>query len=323
MANIDNILLKIEPEMNELNGSIRTFLESESAMMNAIVSRYLQAKGKQLRPMLALLSARLLGEVNANVLCAGAAVEMLHNATLIHDDVIDRSDTRRGRPTINSVWDNHIAVLAGDFFLSKALVCSASTGDLQIMNVLSGLGAELSVGEIEQADNAQQHSITEESYMNIISYKTAALFTACVEVGALAAGADPEKLGPIKKFAHLLGQAFQIKDDTFDYFDDPTVGKPTGNDLLEGKVTLPLIYALRQGSAQAAEMATLLRQPALSPEEVATLVEFAKQNGGIEYSHEVMSRMRDEAFLCLGSYGDSPATADLKEVFTYIINREK
>ncbi len=323
MSSIDSIHNSISAEMSRLNGIIRSHLLSESAMMNAIVERYLLAKGKQLRPMLTILSSRLLGQVGENVLRAGAAVEMLHNATLIHDDVIDQSDTRRGHPTINSVWDNHIAVLVGDFFLSKALVCAASTHDLRIMNVLSGLGAELSVGEIEQADNAQRHNITEAAYMNIISYKTAALFTACVEVGALAAGADTDSLGPIKKFAHLLGQAFQIKDDIFDYYDNPAVGKPTGNDLLEGKVTLPLIHALKQQSPLRDRMAALLQQPELARDDINLLVDFAKQNGGIDYSYEVMSRMRDEAFLCLESYGDSAAAADLKDVFTYIINREK
>ncbi|MDY5416900.1 MAG: polyprenyl synthetase family protein, partial [Sodaliphilus sp.] len=244
MVKLDQIQETIKPELAKLNAIIADTLKSPSALTNHIVTDYLRTKGKQIRPVLVLLSAKLFNGINERVLNAGAAIELLHNASLIHDDVIDQSMSRRGLPTVNSVWDNHVAVLVGDFFVSGALSCAVRAGDIRVLNSLSTMGADLAMGEIDQIDNARSREITEEVYMTIISRKTASLFTSCVEVGGITAGADEESLKKLKRFAELLGQCFQIKDDTFDYFHDPVVGKPTGNDLREGKITLPLIYAL-------------------------------------------------------------------------------
>lgn len=324
MIKLTDIKQSIDAELTQLNIIINDTLRSDNPLMNTIVSNYLKTKGKQLRPMLVLLSGRLFGEINRRVITAGAAIEMLHNASLIHDDVIDESKQRRGVDTINGVWDNHVAVLVGDFFVSRALVCAVETGDSDILKVLSMLGADLSLGEIDQFDTARHHTISEEAYFNIIGKKTASLFTSCVEVGGIAAGAKPEQLKSIKEYARLLGLCFQIKDDIFDYFHNPVVGKPTGNDLREGKVTLPLIYALSQRhNPKRDDMMRLVRKGNYSSGEIETLVEWAKDCGGIEYAVLKMRELCNQASALLDEYGDNETTRAFKSIFHYIIERNK
>ena len=324
MIKLSDIKQSIDAELTQLNIIINDTLRSDNPLMNTIVSNYLKTKGKQLRPILVLLSGRLFGGINKQVITAGAAIEMLHNASLIHDDVIDQSKTRRGVDTINGVWENHVAVLVGDFFVSRALVCAVETGDNNILKVLASLGADLSLGEIDQFDTARHHTINEDAYFNIIGKKTASLFTSCVEVGGLAAGARPEQLNGIKEYARLLGLCFQIKDDTFDYFHDPVVGKPTGNDLREGKVTLPLIYALSQRhNAKRDEMKQILVKGNYSTSEIEKLVEWAKACGGIEYANLKMRELCNKAESLLDEYGDNEDTRALKAIFHYIIDRNK
>lgn len=324
MIKLEDIQHSIGPDLATLNAIINKTLHSSSPLMNQIVSNYLKVKGKQLRPILVLLSGRLFGGVNSSVLHAGAAIEMLHNASLIHDDVIDRSKERRGIDTINSTWDNHIAVLVGDFFVSGALACATHTSSVEILNTMARLGADLALGEIDQFDNARNHSITEAHYFDIISHKTASLFSSCVAVGGLAAGASKAQIEPLKRYAQLLGMCFQIKDDTFDYYHDPAIGKPTGNDLREGKVTLPLIYALEQtGLPEHDEMLALAHKSELSTAEIDRLIEFAKQNGGIEYAYSTMERLRLEANEVLNNYEPSETIDAFKLIFRYIIERKK
>ena len=324
MSRIAEIQQSIAPEMAQLNHIIESVLHSDNTMMNAIVSRYLGVKGKQLRPMLVILSAKLLGTVNEGVLNAGAAVELLHNASLIHDDVLDQSQMRRGRATINGVWDNHVAVLVGDFFVSNALACAAQTGNHRIIGIMAGLGRDLALGEVDQIDNARQRDLTEAGYLRIIDKKTASLFTCCVEMGAIAGGAPDGRVEPLRQWARKLGLCFQIKDDTFDYFDDPTVGKPTGNDLVEGKITLPLIYALSLTERRGHEaMRALVHKPELEPADITALVEWAKECGGIDYAYDVMRRLRDEAAGLLAGYGDNEVTRALCDIFDFIIARRR
>ncbi len=325
MTTLDHIQATIRPELDELNQLIsEVLLNSYSSLTNAIVTQYLHTKGKQIRPILVLLSGKFFGGISHNVLNAAAAIEMLHNASLIHDDVIDRSKERRGAPTINSIWDNHIAVLVGDYFVGGALKCAVNTGDVRILNVLSRLGTDLSIGEIDQIEYAQHRDIDEQLYMRVIGRKTASLFTSCVEVGGLAAGATDEVLGDLKRFAQLLGLCFQIKDDTFDYFNNPTIGKPTGNDLREGKITLPLIYALGQENLPGHdEMIELVHKSELTDDDILRLVDFAKTNGGIEYAHQTMERLRAEAEAIMAPYQPNETISQFNDIFRYIIDRNK
>ena len=322
MVKLEDIKRSIAPDLKALNKIIEDTLQSDSELMNSIVGKYLVTKGKQLRPILVLLSGRLFGGITDNVLYSGAAIEMLHNASLIHDDVIDRSKERHGAATINSVWDNHVAVLVGDFFVSGALSCASRAQDFNILKSLSKLGRDLSLGEINQFDTARSRNINEKAYFEIIGRKTASLFTSCVEVGGLAAGAKPEQLTAIKRYADLLGLCFQIKDDTFDYYNDPAIGKPTGNDLREGKVTLPLIHALsRERAAGGDSMNSLVHKEVLTTEDIETLIEFAKANGGIDYAYDEMKKLRDEAEKELEAYGDCDTVASLKAIFDFVIER--
>jgi octaprenyl-diphosphate synthase len=324
MGEVKKIQENIADDLSSLNDIIKKALESNSALMHQIVSKFLESKGKQIRPILVILSGRFFGGVNNKVLNAGAAIELLHNASLIHDDVIDESKERRGKPTINRIWDNHISVLVGDFFVSAALHCAVQTENHRITAVLSRLGRELSLGEMAQIDNARQHSIDEESYFNIIKHKTASLFKCCVEVSGHVNNANEKELADLMQFTEILGLCFQIKDDIFDYFEDKAIGKPTGNDLREGKVTLPLIYALSKKDApQHDEMVALAKKNELSNEEIATLIEFAKNEGGIEYAYATMERLRNEAFAILDSYRERPVIDDFKTLFNYIIARNK
>ncbi|MDE5869492.1 MAG: polyprenyl synthetase family protein, partial [Muribaculaceae bacterium] len=296
MEQFEKIRMHLRPELRAMNEIITDTLRTGNEMMNGIVTTYLEKKGKQIRPILVILSAKMFGEVNEDVLHAGAALEMLHNASLIHDDVVDETLMRRGESTVNSVWGNHVAVLVGDYFVSNALAAGIKTGHLSIIAALSALGKELSLGEIDQICNAREHHFDEASYFMVIRKKTASLFMHCVRMGAEAVNASAEEIAPMITYAELLGLCFQIKDDIFDYYDNPQIGKPTGNDLREGKVTLPLLYALNHGDQDDADkMRELIKKGDLTTEEINRLIEFAKIEGGVDYAFDVMRKMQEEA----------------------------
>jgi len=308
-----------------MNTIIRTSLATPNALMNQIVESYLTTKGKQIRPVLVMLSAKFFGGVNDDTLYAGAALEMLHNASLIHDDVVDETALRRGLATVNATWGNHLAVLVGDFFVSNALAAGIRTGHLAVISALSDLGKELSLGEVDQICNAREHNLDERSYIDMIRKKTASLFINCMRMGAQTAGADDQSIAPMTEFAEKLGIAFQIRDDIFDYYHDPRIGKPTGNDLREGKVSLPLLYALRPEAKgdEADELRAILRRGDLSEAEISRLVEFAKAHGGIEYAFDYMRRLQSEALEILSQYPDSDWRQAFADLFEFIIARTR
>lgn len=323
MTNFDEIRDLISSDFERLQKIIKQSLSSNSPLLNKIVDKYLETKGKQIRPIIVVLSAKFFGaEVSDGVLCGAASVELLHNASLIHDDVIDETKQRRGHDTINNTWDNHIAVLVGDFFVSNALACAIRTNDFRVISTISELGKELSTGEIDQIDVAKHHSIDEQTYFSIINKKTASLFQSCVKVGGYSVGASDIGIANLSKFVELLGLSFQIKDDIFDYFKDDAIGKPTGNDLREGKVTLPLIYALSHTeSPRHEEMRRLADSDSLTTEQIETLIDFAKAEGGIEYAYATMERLRAEARSILEPYPDNEAKRAFLSLFDYIIKR--
>ena len=323
MTNFDEIRDLISSDLERLQKIIKQSLSSNSPLLNKIVDKYLETKGKQIRPIIVVLSAKFFGaEVSDGVLCGAASVELLHNASLIHDDVIDETKQRRGHDTINNTWDNHIAVLVGDFFVSNALACAIRTNDFRVISTISELGKELSTGEIDQIDVAKHHSIDEQTYFSIINKKTASLFQSCVKVGGYSVGASDIDIANLSKFVELLGLSFQIKDDIFDYFKDDAIGTPTGNDLREGKVTLPLIYALSHTeSPRHGEMRRLADSDSLTTEQIETLIDFAKAEGGIEYAYATMERLRAEARSILEPYPDNEAKRAFLSLFDYIIKR--
>lgn len=312
------------PELGEMNGIIAETLATPNRMMNDIVTRYLEIKGKQIRPILVILSARMFGGVTREVLYAGAALEMLHNASLIHDDIVDETSLRRGVPTVNARMGNHIAVLVGDFFVSNALAAGIRAGDIRVVSALSSLGKELSLGEIDQICNARDHELEEASYFGMIRQKTASLFMNCVRMGAELGGATAAELDRLVRFAELLGLCFQIKDDIFDYYEDTRIGKPTGNDLREGKVTLPLLYALRTAPEDDARpMRDLLMAGTLDTSAINTLIEFAKRHDGVEYAYGRMREMQGEALEILGTFPESESRDAFARIFEYIIARDR
>lgn len=318
------ITAELSPRIARLNEIMSDALHSDDTpLMNEIVERYLQTKGKQIRPIMVMLCARMFGEINDTVLHAAASLEMLHNASLIHDDVVDKTEKRRGRDTINAVWDNHIAVLVGDFFVSAALSEAVRTDSLSIVKSLAALGKELSQGEIHQICNAREHSFLTADYYTAISKKTASLFMHCALVGAEAHGIPLSVSNPLIRYAEILGLCFQIRDDIFDYFPSGVTGKPSGNDLREGKVTLPLLIALINApAAESDAMKKIIRQGCINEVQIRTLTEFTHANGGIEGAYKEMNRLHTEALPLLDSYPDTPARDRLLDLFSFIISRD-
>lgn len=329
-STLDSIGRLIAPELRELNDRIFLALSSPNDMMNGIVKEYLRRKGKQIRPIVVILSARLFAPaVTPKIISAAASVEMLHNASLIHDDVVDESQLRRNEPTINGIWDNHIAVLVGDFFTSTSLQLANETGDLRVIGVIASLGRTLASGELDQIYNARYHRLSREAYFATIDHKTASLFVACAEMGAYAANvdADDSRLGALRLFARNLGLCFQITDDIFDYFPGADhIGKPTGNDLREGKITLPLLSVLLREDAVEGrdEMLALVAKDNLSTDEIGRLTQFAIANGGIEDARAAMADLEAEARAALtGAFDDTPTRAMLLDLLTHVISRTR
>lgn len=312
----------IKEEMARLNVALSDSLKSDNSLLKSVTDYFLEAKGKQIRPMLVILSSKLFGQISRATLDAAVAVELLHSASLIHDDVVDESPARRGRRSVNSIWDNRVSVLVGDYFVSCALKAAIATGDTSIINIIAELGKELARGEIDQIETADSHTIDEERYFNVINQKTASLFSSCMKIGAISNGASEREVEILSTFGEKLGLCFQIKDDIFDYFTNEKLGKPTGSDLAEGKVSLPLIYAIRTGNdRENSDMRALLSKERLTQGEIATLIEYAKKMGGIEYAEETMKRLEAEAIAELAPFGKNEITDSLINILHYITVR--
>ena len=296
---MDYLKLIKQPIEQNLLDFIELFNQSlthENGLLSQALTHIRQRGGKRMRPILMLLLAKNYGDVSQVTQHAAVGLELLHTASLVHDDVVDESSERRGQASVNALFDNKVAVLVGDYILSTALLHVSKTGSQRIVEYLAELGRVLAAGEILQLTNIQNQEISEEVYYQVIRQKTAALFESCAAVGALSAGADENQVKLASKFGQDLGVMFQIRDDIFDYYDSKEIGKPTGNDMAEGKLTLPVIYALN--TVKSDPMMTLARKVkagTVNTDEIAVLVEFAKRSGGIEYAE---SRMQDYHKLC-------------------------
>ncbi|MEG1999538.1 MAG: polyprenyl synthetase family protein [Bacteroidales bacterium] len=320
----DEITIKesIREEMARFNSAIVNSLGTDNRLLEKVVNYFLKSKGKQIRPILVILSAKIFGAINDSTLNAAVAVELLHNASLIHDDVVDGSLLRRGRKSISGVWDNRIAVLVGDYFVSCALKSAILSGSSDVTDAIANLGKELAKGEIDQIETANGHIIDEERYFRVIKQKTASLFASCMRMGGLTNGASADELDILYSFGEKLGLCFQIRDDIFDYFEDDKVGKPTGSDLKEGKISLPLIYAVKNGTGEINDrMRALLSGNSLSDDEIAELITYAKEQGGISYAISVMERLKSDANSILLYFGDSPMINPLRDILHFITVR--
>lgn len=323
MIDRSKIEAPIAAEFARFNREFESSLRSETCRLQAAIDTILKATGKHIRPLLVLLSAKACGAVTESTVNSAVFLELLHTATLIHDDVVDETYERRGVPSLNAIFDNRVAVLTGDYVLSTALIRSLQTGDLRIIGIVSNLGRDLSEGEIKQMETADEQILDEACYLQVIFKKTATLLSACTTIGAISSGCDDETIECMKKFGENLGYAFQIRDDIFDYFKNSNIGKPTGNDIREGKVTLPLLYALRQGGDEAEAMLEIIRKKDFTDEHIDQLIVFAKAKGGIEYAEKRMKEFHDEAVRLLGSLPESPSRQALADLADYIILRDK
>ena len=275
-----------------------------------------------MRPMLLMLSAKNYGKVSDVTLNAALGLELLHTASLVHDDVVDESGERRGQASVNASFNNKVAVLVGDFILSTALLRVAISENILIVKHLSELGRILSNGELLQLSNISNTEISEDIYYQVIEKKTAVLFESCSALGAISVGASDDDIEKAKRFGHNIGMIFQIRDDIFDYFDSKEIGKPTGNDMAEGKLTLPVIYALNHSDSSAMmTLAKKVKAGTINADEIAVLVEFTKQSGGIDYAKRKMEEFAADA----QKYIDECVKPELKEAFTayldYVIQR--
>lgn len=296
---MEHLSLIQEPIQTELEEFVQLFdksLEHPDGLLSQALTHIRQRGGKRMRPMLILLLAKNFGQITEATYNAAIGLELLHTASLVHDDVVDESQERRGQASVNAVYDNKVSVLVGDYILSTALLHVSFTHSEIIVRYLAQLGRTLSDGEILQLSNIQNREISETVYYDIIKGKTAALFEACAAIGAQAGGAGEDDVLAAKKFGQNLGIIFQIRDDIFDYFDSPEIGKPTGNDMAEGKLTLPVIHALNTtGDEEMLRLARKVKMSDIKPDEIARLVAFTKQNGGIEYADRRMWDFHREA----------------------------
>lgn len=311
-------------EFKRFNDEFAASLRSETNRLQSAIDQILNASGKHIRPLLVLLAAKACGQVTEHTINSAVLLELLHTATLIHDDVIDETKQRRGIPSLNAIFDNRISVLVGDYVLSTALIRSIQTGNLQIIGIVSNLGRDLSEGEIKQLETAEESILDEGCYMQVIRKKTAMLLSACAEIGAISAGATPELTATCREFGEYLGYCFQIKDDIFDYFKEANIGKPTGNDIREGKITLPLLHALQAGGREeVADCLQIIHAKDFSSGNIDRLIDFAKANGGIEYAEQRMREYHDKAVRVLNTLPESPAREGLLLLSDFIIERQK
>ena len=324
---MDYLSIITEPISSELTDFIALFNQSLShtnGMLTQALDHIRQRAGKRMRPILILLMAKNFGRITDATQHAAVGLELLHTASLVHDDVVDESGERRGQASVNQVFDNKVAVLVGDYILSTALLQVSYTHSEVIVRCLAELGRTLSNGEILQLSNIQNQDISEDIYYQVIKQKTAALFEACAALGAVSAGATESEVESARRFGRNLGIIFQIRDDIFDYYDHGEIGKPTGNDMIEGKLTLPVIYALN--TMQDDEMITLARKVkngSVTDEEIARLVAFTKANGGIEYADKRMRDFHAEAMFFLETeVKDEAVKRSLKAYLDYVIERK-
>ena len=314
----------IEAELADFVDLFNKSLEHSDGLLSQVLDHIRQRAGKRMRPMLILLMARNFGKVSDVTQHSAVGLELLHTASLVHDDVVDEIGERRGQASVNATYNNKVAVLVGDFILSTALLHVSYSHSEKIVRYLAELGRILSNGEILQLNSISNAEISEDIYYQVIKQKTAALFEACAGIGAMSADASPVQVEEAKRFGQNLGIIFQIRDDIFDYYDSKEIGKPTGNDMTEGKLTLPVIYALQStGDEEMMKLAKKVKAHTVSQDEITRLVEFTKMNGGIEYADKRMWEFHEEAMNFLDTYvKDKSIYNALKAYLDFVIERK-
>ena len=324
MDKLQQIRLPIVKEFEEFKSLFDASLQSSNPLLSEVLTYIKQRNGKMMRPILTLLMAKLFGEINYSALHAALSLELLHTASLVHDDVVDESDKRRGQSSVNAIYNNKVSVLVGDYMLATSLKHSAMTGSIRIVDLVARLGQNLAEGEIIQLTNINASEFSEEVYYDVIRKKTAALFTASAEAGAVAVNSSDEMAQNARLFGEMIGIAFQIKDDIFDYYSSGEIGKPTGNDMSEGKLTLPALHVLNTlGDEKMCQLAFRIKSLDATDAEISLFIDYVKKNGGIEYARQVMVDYRNKALDLLPSTADTTIKDALTAYIDYVIEREK
>ena len=320
---VKEIMAPVSTEMSEFEVRFRTSMKSKVPLLDKITHYIIRRKGKQMRPLFIFLTAKMLGKVNDTSYNAATLVELLHTATLVHDDVVDDANERRGFFSVNALWKNKIAVLVGDYMLSKVLLLSIENKNTQLLEVVARAVREMSEGELLQIEKARKLDITEEVYFEVIRQKTASMISTCCEAGALSVGREDMAI-PMRKFGELIGISFQLKDDIFDYGEPGDIGKPTGLDIRERKMTLPLIYAINNGTpAVRKELINIVKKHNENPKKVRHAVQLVIENGGIEYAHQKMIEYKEKALNILTDIPDSEAKNAIMGLVDYTTTRKK
>jgi len=324
MIDRQQIVKPVAFEFEQFKADFSDVLHSEIPLLQSAIKQVLSSNGKHIRPLLLLLTAKACGEPCDITRNAAVTIEILHTTTLIHDDVVDETKQRRGVPSLNAIYDNRIAVLTGDYILAATVLRAIETGNITIIKRIAQVCHELSEGELMQLDNAQRHSVNEDEYFTMINKKTAILISACSEIGAISVNAVPEIIEKCSMFGKYLGYCFQLKDDIFDYFTNTNIGKPTGNDIREGKITLPLLYSLKAAPEKETERyMEIIKQQNYTPENITALITFAKQYGGIEYAEKKILEYKQKAVEIINSFPPSEARNSLLLLADYFTERTK
>ena len=324
MSRLEQIKEPIQAEFEVFKQKFDASLQSSNPLLGEVINFIKQRRGKMMRPMLTLLMAKLCGKIEESTYYAAISLELLHTASLVHDDVVDESDKRRGQASVNALYDNKVSVLVGDFLLATSLTNAALTDNISLVKLVSCLGQKLSEGEIIQLSNTNASDFSEDVYFDVIKKKTAALFSTAAEAGVRSVESCDETAEKAYRFGELIGIAFQIKDDIFDYNPSDSLGKPSGNDMKEGKLTLPALYVLNAFNDESMKkLALKIRSLEATTEEITLFIDYVKRNGGIEYATQVMIDYRNKALALL----PKTASPDLKEALTsyidYVIERSK
>jgi octaprenyl-diphosphate synthase len=318
---LDDIKAPIAAEMRDFEQKFRASMKTRVLLLDKIMSYIVKRKGKQMRPMFVFLSAGTCGQIQESSFRGAALIELLHTATLVHDDVVDEANYRRGFFSVNALWKNKIAVLVGDFLLSRGMALALKNKEYNLLSLVNDAVTEMSEGELLQIEKSRKLDITEEVYFEIIRQKTASLIAACCAVGASSVGGSDEVVEQMRLFGEKIGMAFQIKDDLFDY-GDAEIGKPLGIDIKEKKMTLPLIYALSKASwLEKRSIIRIVKRDNKKQKDIQHVIQFVKNSGGIEYAIGVMNRYHQEALLLLANFPESTYKKSLRELVQFTIDR--
>lgn len=324
MSSIDSIKAPVAQEIKQFENHFRNSMKSNVPLLDIIMNYILRRKGKQMRPILVFLSAKLHGDITPSTFNAASLIELLHTATLIHDDVVDESYQRRGFFSINALWKSKIAVLVGDFLLSKGLLLAVDKGEFELLKIVSEAVREMAEGELLQIEKSRKLNITEEVYYEIIKKKTATLIASCTASGAKSVNADAETVQKMKLFGENVGIAFQIKDDLLDLQKNNLTGKPSGNDIQEKKLTLPVIFAIKNGnSSESSKILRIIKSKTKSSKEIDTVINFVEKNDGINYAIRKMKEFKQNALDILNSFPENDARKSLFDFVEFTIERNK